>query len=892
MSLLRKLVFGLRSLFRQQRADGELDEELEGFLEMATQEKMTQGMSRTDALREVRLERGSLDIAKEVVSAATWESIVETCWQDLRFGLRMLRKNPGFTAVAVLTLALGIGASTIIFSIIHAVLLTPLPYRDSDRLVVIYDREARATGLSKLMDLYQDFEAYRDHSKSFDHIAGMTWIAGNPTLTGFGASKEIHQVQTTLDFFSLLGVQPAVGRTFAAEDLARGCAVVLAYPFWRDILGAQKRLIGNTIQLDDQTCDVIGVMPNTFSFFPAEAQIWTLIGPNNKLERDPRHSGLAIYAHLKPGVSISAATAELVLLHGRANEHDRHATDIQPLVLPLQEELTWLAGPNLRLSLIVLFGAVSALLLIGCGNVANLLLTRSLSRQKELAIRSALGSGVLRLLRQLLTEGLLLSLSAAALGACFAVGVVHLFNVVKPVELPSSAVVRINAPVLLFAAGLSVLTTVLFGLVPAWKASKIDVVEVLKANAQNTTQGARKRRIARILIVAEVMLSLVLLAGAALLMESAAHFASIPLGFAPDRVATMTISLPPKAYGADGERIRMYDRIFGSLDALPGVQTSAASSMLPFRPIQGFDALEVEGHQPSTPETAHHDAGVISISPRYFSALGIPVLKGRGFNTDDQLQTEAVAIVNDALAKKYFDAEDPLGRHIRSFGAPPERNPWRRIIGVVANEKRGNPFQEMSWLDTPTIFLPIAQVPPSRVTLLVRSNVDPMSLTNIVQRQVSTLDPSIPVSNIQSVEHLLLKEHLAYPRFRALVVGCFAGFALLLAVVGLYGVLSQAVTQRTNEIGLRMSLGADASSILMMIAKEAMLLVSLGIALGAALALSLCRFLAGLLYGVKSNDPTTLAAVSLLLLVAALVATLFPARRAMRVDPMVALRYE
>jgi len=314
--------------------------------------------------------------------------------------------------------------------------------------------------------------------------------------------------------------------------------------------------------------------------------------------------------------------------------------------------------------------------------------------------------------------------------------------------------------------------------------------------------------------------------------------------------------------------------------------------MLPFRPIQGFDALEIEGHQPSTPETAHHDSGVISISPRYFSALGIPVLKGRSFNADDQLQTEAVAIVNEALVNKYFDSEDPMRRHISSFGAPTERNPRRTIVGVVANEKRGNPFQEMSWLDTPTIFLPIAQVPPSRVTLLIRSNVDPMSLANIVQRQVSTLDPSIPVSNIQSVEHLLLKEHLAYPRFRALVVGCFAGFALLLAVVGLYGVLSQAVTQRTNEIGLRMSLGADASSILMMIAKEGMLPVSLGIVLGAALALSLSRFLAGLLYGVKSNDPMTLAAVSLLLLVAALAATLMPARRAMRVDPMVALRYE
>jgi putative ABC transport system permease protein len=460
------------------------------------------------------------------------------------------------------------------------------------------------------------------------------------------------------------------------------------------------------------------------------------------------------------------------------------------------------------------------------------------------------------------------------------------------VELPSTAVVRINAPVLLFTAILSVLTTVLFGLAPAWKASKIDFVEVLKANSQSTTQGAGKRRMARVLIVAEVMLSLVLLAGAGLLMESAARFASIPLGFTPNRVATMIVSLPPKTYGADLERVRIYDRIFSGLDVLPGVQTTAVSSMLPFRPIQGFDALEVEGRQPSTPETARHDSGVISISPLYFSTLGIPLLKGRSFNVDDQLQTEPVAIVNEALAKKYFAAEDPVGRQIRSFGAPPEHNPWRRIVGVVANEKRGNPFQEMSWLDTPAMFLPIAQVPPSRVTLLVRSNVDPMGLTNIVQRQVSTLDPSIPVSNIQTAEHLLLKEHLAYPRFRALVVGSFAGFALLLAVIGLYGVLSQLVTQRTNEIGLRMALGADARSVLTMITKEGMLLVSLGIGLGAILALLLSRFLAGLLYGVKSNDPITLAAVSVLLLVAALAATLLPARRATRVDPMVALRYE
>jgi hypothetical protein len=283
MSLLRSIAGGLRSLFRKERVEEEMDEELRGFLEMAAEEKMKQGMSRKDALRAVHLERGNLEVAKETVRAAGWESLVETLWQDLRFGLRMLRKNPGFTAVAVLTLALGIGASTIIFSIIHAVLLTPLPYRDSNRMVVIYDREAHATGLSKLMDLYQDFEAYRDHGQSFDRIAGMTWIAGNPTLTGFGPSKEIHQVQATLDFFSLLGVPPALGRTFAVEDLARGCVVVLAYPFWKDVLGAQERIVGSTIRLDDQACDVIGVMPNTFAFFPAETQIWTLISPNNKL---------------------------------------------------------------------------------------------------------------------------------------------------------------------------------------------------------------------------------------------------------------------------------------------------------------------------------------------------------------------------------------------------------------------------------------------------------------------------------------------------------------------------------------------------------------------------------------------------------------------------------
>ena len=539
-----------------------------------------------------------------------------------------------------------------------------------------------------------------------------------------------------------------------------------------------------------------------------------------------------------------------------------------------------------------MFSAVSALLLIACVNVANLLLTRSLARQRELAIRAALGSGTPRLIRQLLTEGLLLSLSAAALGLFLAIGVIHLFNIAHPIPLPLGATVRINAPVLFFTAGLSVLTTALFGFVPAWKASKIDVMKVLKTIGQSTTQGAGHRMVGRALIVAQVTLSLVLLIVAGLLIESVVHFASVPLGFAPNRVATMTISLPPRTYAEDVDRARIYERIFDQLQALPGAKAIALSSVVPFRPIYGFDALEIEGQAPRTAETAHHDSGLISVSPQYFAALGISLLAGRAFDADDQLQTEPVAIVNEALVKKYFDGEDPVGRHLRSFGAPSEHNPWRRIVGVAADEKTGNPFQEMSWLHTPCVFLPVAQVPPSRGTLVIRSSVDLMSLSNLVQGQVSRLDPGIPVSNIQNMEQLLVKEHFAYPRFRALVVGCFAGFALVLAVIGLYGVLSQVVAQRTHEIGVRRALGAEARRILWMVVQEGMTLVLLGVGLGAGTAWFVARFLGSLLYGVKSNDPTTLAIVSLLLVLAALTAILVPARRAMNVDPIVALRCE
>ncbi len=593
-----------------------------------------------------------------------------------------------------------------------------------------------------------------------------------------------------------------------------------------------------------------------------------------------------------PAFPLQAPRRKFSSYTGKSISMTGHRGERIPVVYPLQEQFAFLTGPNLRRSLIILFAAVSFVLLIACVNVANLLLGRSLRRQKELAVRSALGSGRGRLIRQLLVESLLLSSSGALAGALLAAAAVHYFRIANPIELPPGNPVTINLQVLSFNAGLAILTALLFGLIPAWKASRVDLNDVMKAAGRGSSRGKAAGLFGNVLVATEMMLALVLLAAAGLLIQSVNRFSAVPLGFAADRVLTMEITLPKWSYSKPDQRARFYDEVLHRAAALPEVQDAALASALPLNGGRwGGNELTVQGRPEPDPAVAASDVAQLSITPDYFRAMNVPLLQGRAFDIRDQEGTEPVAIVNQALVKKYFPDEVAIGKHIR-VGVPKSRGPWLTIVGVAANEKESNFFHEMSWREIPLVFRPVDQEAPAGLALVIHSAVkNPAELGPIVQRQIAALDPTVPVSDVETLG-LRISRILAYPRFRAALLGTFAGFALLLASVGLYGVLAQLVAQRTQEIGVRMALGAQRRDVLGLIVRQGTLLAVGGIGAGLVVSWLLTQLLVSLLYGVKPTDPWTLAAVSLLLLLVALFATYIPARRAAKVDPVVALRYE
>ncbi len=786
--------------------------------------------------------------------------------------------------VTILTLALGIGATTAIFSVIQAVLLRPLPYRNPERLVAIWDREVRTKGVSKLFDTYRDFETYQSNSRSFDQMAAATWATGPQVVSGRGPARNVLAMPVSVGFFPLLGVSPALGRTFVNDDLKLGCAVVVAHHFWQEALGGDAKIVGETLRLNDQLCSIVGVMPAGFAFYPEAASMWTLVIKS----ADTEHIITGIFGHLKPGLTIQSARSELRMLHAKSEA--RHGAEMEPAVYPLKEEFTWLASRSLKITLLLLFGAVGFVLLIGCVNVANLLLGRSLVRQKELAIRAALGSGRRRLLQQLLTEALLLSLSGTALGTLLAVAAVRWFHMANPVELPPGTHVAVNIPVLVFTLATSIVTTVLFGFLPAWRASRVDLNDVLKAQGRGATQSARRRTLAKALVVGEVALSLVLLAGAGLLIRSFARFASAPFRPGTEQLIMMTVNLPERTYSTTEQKLRFYTQLLDNLQPLADTHQVLLTKNNPL--WGGADGvLEVQGQPGPTPGAAPHDIDNTSISPDYFSVVGPSLERGRPFDARDNERSQPVAIVNEALARKYFPHEDPLGRHIRLLSEA-STNPWLTIVGVVGNQKSHTVYQEMAWIENPIVYRPFSQEPFASMEILIRSHQPAERVGVLVRNQTAQLDPSVPVTNIETLQHLLDTQFLAYPRFRAVLLGAFAALALLLAVIGLYGVLAQLVAQRTQEIGVRMALGARTTDVLGAMMREGMLLVMAGIALGLFGSWLATRSLATLLYGVKPTDPLTLTGVSSALILAALAATYIPARRAARVDPIVALRYE
>jgi predicted permease len=891
---MRRLFLRIVNTIRPHRSDADLSRELASHLALLEDDFRRRGMTPDAARRAARIALGGVDQTRELhrdVRSLIW---IDDLVRDLHYAARTIIRAPGFAASAVLMLALAIAANTAVFSIMHAVLLRPLPYLEPDRLVAIWDRIVREPGMSKLFVQYRDLEQWQEHSRSFDRLAGVTWATAEPVLTGHGAPRNVLAIPATANLFSLLGVAAGLGRAFAPADAARGCTLVLAHRFWQDVLGAPAMLSNLALALDGEACTVVGVMPAGFVFFPEPTAMWRLITPRDSLLSTPdRTGGVGVFGRLKPGVTFAAAEAELKRLSSHIDRGIRYGTEMEPRVYPLQREFVFLAGRNLRLGLIVLFGAVTIVLLIACVNVANLLLGRSLARQRELAIRSALGSGRGRVVRQLLTESLLLSVGATALGTLLAAAAVAVFRRANPIELPAGVAVTLSIPVLAFAALLAIATTVLFGLLPAWRASHIDAQTTLKTGGRGIGPDQRRYRMAKALIVAEMALSLVLLMGAALLIESVMQFAGAPLGFEPRGLMTVGLSLPSNDYRTGAQRTRFCERVLEAVGIRDDVQALAFSTVLPLRSGRGSHVLSIEGRPEPSAGTAVHDIGVQSITPDYFAAMSIPRLRGRSFGAVDHEGTVPVAIVNQALAGRYFPGEDPIGRRIRFFNQGTAGNPWLTIVGVVSDEKRTTPYDEMAWADAPVVYQPLAQnAPANDVYLLIRSRAaDPGGASAAIHQQIARIGPGVVVGEVEKAERLI-DRYVAHPRFRAVVLGSFACIALILAAAGLYAILAHLVGQRTHEIGVRMALGARQRDVLTLTMREGLQLAMTGVAAGLVAAFWLMRVLASFLFGVRARDPVTVSAVSLLLLASALLATYLPARRAASVDPITALRCE
>jgi putative ABC transport system permease protein len=805
-------------------------------------------------------------------------------FDDVRFAVRTWRKSRGYVAIAIGTLALAIGATTAVFSIVEAVLLRPLPYANAERLVAIWDAHVTSPNLSKIFSTYDDFETWRRQSRSFEQIAVATWATGPLILTGRDAPKMVLAIPASVDLFRVLGVSAARGRTFDPSDATSGCTIVLSHRFWQTALGSPEDIVGRSLALDDRACLVVGVMPATFAFYPERTDLWKLITANREPLPRVGYQGVGVFARLKAGVAPQQAQAEVTALHKRAHEHDPHGAAFVPMMYPLQGEFTWLAGRNLRVTLWVLFAAVGVVLILACVNVANLLLGRFTIRAREFAIRSALGSGRWRLARQVLTESIALAACAAGLGILIADLAVRYVRTAAPIELPPATVLAIDWRVLAFAIALTATTAIAFGVAPAWRASRADIGNTLKGGGHTIGGASVGRRGTALFVAAQMTCAMVLLVVAGLLVESIVQLGSAPLGFNPEGLLTMTVTLPRAKYPASPQRVALYDRLVPALGGVPGVDGVAISATF----LRGHtnSLLLVDGRPDPSPDTTPPDVIQDFVSPDYFEVLGVPLLAGRAFTSGDRRDAAAVAIVNEALAREYFPGEDPIGKRIRT-----PNTPWTTIVGVVGNQKTSNVFQEMNWVDPRFIYRPYAQDASADVTVIVRtasaSAAAPLGAT--IQRAIATIDPDVPVSNAQTVRQWIAKD-LAYPQFRAGVLGAFAAVALLLALVGLYAVLAQLVAQRTYEFGVRIALGATAGDVATLVGLQGGVPAVIGIAIGLLCTLASQRLLSSLLYGVRTTDVATLGGVTVILLALSAAALAIPARRAARVDPLTALR--
>jgi predicted permease len=809
-----------------------------------------------------------------------------TLWQDIRYGLRTMRGNFAFTAVAVAALALGVGANTAIFSVVNAVLLRPLSYPNAERIVAI--QELSADG-RRIQITPANFLDWRQQSTSFEHLAAIFTRTAN--LAGGGEAERVDLAVTSADFFQVFGVRPELGRFFTPDEEKAGHApvVVVSHRLWQRRFGGDRGLVGRSITLDGGDYTVAGVAPAGFQY-PDRTEAWVpplRLAPELSEQTDvTRVRGLgylSAVALLKPGVPLERARGEMETITARLRQQYPETNNRRfDRVVSLHTHLVGESGT----ALLLLLGAVLFVLLIACANVANLLLARAASRQKEIAVRVALGATRLRLVRQLLVESVLLALAGGAAGLLLGWWGVDLLKGLLPADFPRVQDIGVDLRVLGFTLLVSFVTGVAFGLAPALQFTKPDVQEALKESARGTSGGRGRNRLRGLLIVTEVSLSLVLLVGAGLLLRSFVRLQSVELGFRPQRVLTFRVTPSGANYREDAQYSAFYSEVIRRLKPVAGVEAVGAINTLPLvkGPTRGF---QVEGRPPLTPDK-WPGANYRSVSPEYFRAVNVPVLRGRALDERDDEKSPQAAVVNQALARRVFPGEDPVGKRINFGGKGGDGQPiWVEIVGVVSDVRS----IELNAEPEPEVYASHLQVPFEGMSFVVRSSVEPESLAPAVREAVRAVDGAQPVSEVRPMEQLV-SDAAAQPRLNFLLLGVFAGVALLLAAAGIYGVMSYAVTQRTHEIGIRIALGAQGRDVLRFVVGQGMALALVGVAAGLFGALLLTRLMSSLLYGVSATDPLTFAAVSLLLTLVALAACLVPARRATKVDPMVALRYE
>ena len=874
-----------RNLVDRKSRDEAIGEEVREYARLLADEKEKEGATAEEARRAAAIEVGGVEQVVEEVRDVRAGVFLATVAADVRYTLRALVRAPGFAAAAILALALGIGATAAIFSVISAVLLRPLPYREPGRLAVILHRRTNPVAPANFLD-------WRRDAKSFDTMgAAENWI---PNLSGGSRPESVQAVRMSADLFRMLGVSPLHGRVFlpGEEEAGRDHVAVLGYRLWQRSFAADPRIAGRVIRLDGEAYTVLGVMPPSFEFPPFWAigtELWAPISFPPARASNREGQSLRIFGRLAAGVALSTARAEIAAITSRL-EKQYPGSNREVTVESLQETVVG----GVRPALLVLLGAVVCVLLIACANVAHMLLARATAREREVAIRSALGAGRRRMVRQLLTESVVLAILGGAAGIALAAGATKLLVSLAPGEIPQLQAVALDWRALAFTLGVSLLTGVLFGLAPAFEVSRRDLAGTLREGERGSTGGPRRTRLRSLLIASEVALALVLCVGAGLMIRSFAALESVDPGFVSQGVLSLVVSVTGTGQAPPPRRAAFFGEALERIRRLPGVASASAINHLPIAgDIWGW-SFSIEGRPIPAPGESP-DAAYRVVLPGYFATMGIPILRGRDIRESDTLDSPGVVVVNEALARKHWPGEDPIGKRI-TFDDQDKNPQWLTVVGVSKNTVRN------AWGAAPQSETYLAYLQQRRylerlssnytyLTLVLRANGDPSALAPSVRSAVWSVDPNATISQVLKMDDVAAMA-VAGPRFYLMLLAVFASVALLLSAVGIYGVMSYSVSRRTHEIGLRMALGAEQGDVLRLVVRQGMLVALVGAGAGLVGALLLTRLMKTLLYGVQATDPITFGAVSLVLVVVALTANYVPARRASRIDPLIALRHD